>query len=210
MAYLRLIACILAALPTLVSAGADTAQEVKVGLIVPLSGHASALGRKMAAGAELGIEDLRKHAEIDAELIIVDSQGSAKRADMDYRMLALREKVSVVIGGATTGESSVLVELAGKMNIPTIILGATDKQSEKVRSGHILHMGTSPEEIYRSTLAWWVEPNQPRNVVVLYDKSHDILYQYGAAIAPQWELSSHRRIYCNAWDIGCERLSVWV
>ena len=46
-------------------------------------------------------------------------------------------------------------------------------------------MGTPLEKIYRSTLARWVNTNQPKNVVVIYDKSRETLYRYGAKITPQ-------------------------
>src|SRR5438128_11728150 len=79
---------------------------IKIGLLVPLTGAASALGKDMLAGTELYLDEInRQVAGRKIELIVEDTEGVTATALTKARKLVDQDHVAILTGGllASTG-----------------------------------------------------------------------------------------------------------
>lgn len=80
--------------------------SIKIGLLAPLTGAASALGKDMVNGTELYLEEVgRQVAGRKIELIVEDTEGNTATALTKARKLVEQDKVHILTGGllASTG-----------------------------------------------------------------------------------------------------------
>src|SRR5262245_18544194 len=90
------------------AAGSAAAQSgpIKVGLLVPLTGAASALGKDMLNGTELYLDEInRQAANRRIELVVADTEGVTATALTKARKLVDQDHVAILTGGllASTG-----------------------------------------------------------------------------------------------------------
>ena len=110
----------------LLGAGIATAQEpVRVGAFLSVTGPAAFLGDPEQKTLELYIEKLNAAGGVlgrRLQLIAYDSAGDAEKARTFARRLIEQDKVDVIVGGSTTGETMAVVPLAEAAGIPFISL----------------------------------------------------------------------------------------
>jgi branched-chain amino acid transport system substrate-binding protein len=110
----------------LLGAGIATAQEpVKVGAFLSVTGPAAFLGDPEQKTLELYIEKLNAAGGVlgrKLQLVAYDSAGDAEKARTFARRLIEQDKVDVIVGGSTTGETMAVVPLAEQAGIPFISL----------------------------------------------------------------------------------------
>ncbi len=114
------------ALLALVSAGTAPAPAVaqsgpiKIGLLVPLTGAASALGKDMQSGTELYLDEInRQVAGRKIELIIEDTEGVTATALTKARKLVDQDHVAILTGGLLASTGYALHPFADAAKIPT-------------------------------------------------------------------------------------------
>src|SRR2546425_1090180 len=79
------------------SAARAQAGPIKVGLLAPLTGAASALGRDMVNGTELYLDEIgRQVAGRKIELIIEDTEGNTQTALTKARKLVDQDRVHIL------------------------------------------------------------------------------------------------------------------
>jgi branched-chain amino acid transport system substrate-binding protein len=101
-------------------------QPIKIGAFLTVTGPASFLGDPEAKVLKLYTERLNKEGGLlgrKVEAVIYDTGGDAKKAVSFARRLIEEDKVDVLIGGATTGDTMAVVPLATDAGIPQISLG---------------------------------------------------------------------------------------
>lgn len=77
------------------------AQEtIRIGMLVPLAGPFSQIGKDMVSGTELYLEEIqRRAAGRKIELIIEDTEGNPQAALTKARKLVDQDRVHVLTGG---------------------------------------------------------------------------------------------------------------
>jgi len=107
-------------------AGIATAQEpIKIGAFLSVTGPAAFLGDPEQKTLELYIEKLNASGGVlgrKLQLIAYDSAGDAEKARTFARRLIEQDKVDVIIGGSTTGETMAVVPLVEQAGVPFISL----------------------------------------------------------------------------------------
>src|SRR6266436_3175389 len=93
---------------------------IKIGLLVPLTGAASALGKDMLAGTELYLDEInRQVAGRKIELIVEDTEGVTATALTKARKLVDQDHVAILTGGLLASTGYALHPFADAAKIPT-------------------------------------------------------------------------------------------
>jgi len=104
------------------SPGPTAAQSgpIKVGLLVPLTGGASALGKDMLSGTELYLDEInRQVGNRKVELIVEDTEGVTATALTKARKLVDQDHVAILTGGLLASTGYALHPFADAARIPT-------------------------------------------------------------------------------------------
>ena len=106
--------------------GVALAQEpIKIGSFLAVTGPAAFLGDPELKTLELYVEKLNKAGGVlgrKLQLVSYDSAGDAEKARTFVKRLIEQDKVDVIIGGSTTGETMAVVPLVEQAGVPFISL----------------------------------------------------------------------------------------
>lgn len=97
--------------------------EIKIGALFAVSGPASFLGLPEKQTLELMVEEVNENGGINGEkvkLIVYDTRGVDAEARKKFLRLAKKDRVSVIVGPTTSGETLAIKDLADKMKMPLI------------------------------------------------------------------------------------------
>jgi branched-chain amino acid transport system substrate-binding protein len=119
----RPCAVALAALLTMLNIGAADAEDaVKVGLVIPMTGAFAAIGREVAAGAKLFVQ---QHGDVVAgkkiELIIRDDGSVPDNGKRLAQDLIVTDKVSF-LGAGITPSALAMAPVVSEAKVPTVVL----------------------------------------------------------------------------------------
>lgn len=106
----------------------SSSDKIKVGLNFELSGAVASYGQAEVQGIELAIEQINAAGGIDGklfELIKRDNKSDAAETTSIATFLATQEKVSVILGAATSGLTKAQVPVANQYKVPLISPSAT-------------------------------------------------------------------------------------
>lgn len=165
----------------LTTGAAQAADPIKIGLILPLSGGFSTLGKQILDGVNLYMDT---HGDTigdrKVELFIRDDTGIApdvsKRAAQE---LLVREKVDVLAGFGFTPAAFAVAPLSASTKTPMVVMNAatssiTEKSPYIVRTASTMGQFTAP-------MAMWAANNGLENVYTLvadYGPGHDSEKQF--------------------------------
>jgi branched-chain amino acid transport system substrate-binding protein len=120
---------ILLAMALSVASFAASAQDIGVGLIVPLSAPGDATGGQLIRrGAEIGIEMVNAQGGVNGkkmQLFVQDSQGKPEAGVAAYRRLVSENKVVAVPGFFHSSVAIAVNEVAKDMGVPTLAVQAS-------------------------------------------------------------------------------------
>lgn len=130
-------AAVLAAVGALGIAGAQAQQgPIKIGSFLAVTGPASFLGDPEAKTLRLYVDTVNKAGGVNGrqlQAVIYDSAGDARQAVTFARRLIEEDKVDIIVGGSTTGETMAVVPLAEEAQIPFISLAGANVIVEPVK-----------------------------------------------------------------------------
>jgi len=118
----RLLALVAALTLALAGAAPAMAQggPIKIGLLTPLTGAASALGKDMLGGTELYLDEIgRQVAGRKIELIVEDTEGVTATALTKARKLVDQDRVHILTGGLLASTGYAIHPFADGAKIPT-------------------------------------------------------------------------------------------
>ncbi len=128
-----------AALVALGALGVTDAQAqapIKIGSFLAVTGPASFLGDPEAKTLRLYVDTVNKAGGVNGrqlQAVIYDSAGDARQAVTFARRLIEEDKVDIIVGGSTTGETMAVVPLAEEAQIPFISLAGANVIVEPVK-----------------------------------------------------------------------------
>ncbi|MEP7300181.1 MAG: ABC transporter substrate-binding protein [Caldimonas sp.] len=126
----RSMALLLAASLTAGAALAQNKQVVKIGAIYPLSGSASFLGIPEERALKLKVDEINQAGGVNGktlEVIVYDTEGNTTKAAQQLRRLAESDKVDIIFGPSTSGESLATIGLSNELKVPQIAHGGTEQ-----------------------------------------------------------------------------------
>ena len=116
---------------------AQAASEVKVGLVVPLTGKLAPFGQSSQAACEIAADFINKSGGVKglggAKVVVlpVDSGSDPTSAGSATQRLLSREKVSAVIGCFASSLSLAASEVTERSRVPFLTMSFTDKLTER-------------------------------------------------------------------------------
>jgi branched-chain amino acid transport system substrate-binding protein len=117
--------------------GAAQAQApIKIGSFLAVTGPASFLGDPEAKTLRLYVDMVNRAGGVNGrqlQAVIYDSAGDARQAVTFARRLIEEDKVDIIVGGSTTGETMAVVPLAEEAQIPFISLAGANVIVEPVK-----------------------------------------------------------------------------
>ncbi len=119
-----------------VCSSAFAAGTIKIGGLFAVTGPASFLGEPEKKTLEMLVKDANDKGGINGmkvEAVIYDTAGDATKAVQLATRLIKDDKVSVIIGPSTTGESMAVIPVVEKEKIPLISCAAGIKITEPVK-----------------------------------------------------------------------------
>ncbi len=126
----------LAAAVGLGAGSAQAADAIKVGSFLAITGPASFLGDPEAKTLKLYVDLINKEGGVlgrKIELTVYDSAGDAKQAATFARRLIEEDKVDIIVGGSSTGETMAVVPMVEEAQIPFISLAGANVIVEPVK-----------------------------------------------------------------------------
>ena len=121
----RLVAAFLAAGLLAAPAVSSAAEPLRIGAFLSVTGPAAFLGDPEKKTIESLVERLNGGGGVDGrklELVVYDSGGDAEKARTFTKRLIEQDKVDVIIGGSTTGETMAAIPLVEQAGTPFISL----------------------------------------------------------------------------------------
>jgi branched-chain amino acid transport system substrate-binding protein len=106
-----------------------TAGDLKIGVILPLSGSLVSYGKSTLDGIQASVDKINSTGGINGEkikLIIEDNKGNPIDSKTAYTRLAASEKVSAIIGPITSTNAKAVRRTAKQLKVPMISPTATN------------------------------------------------------------------------------------
>lgn len=121
---------ILAAALLMIASLAGAVEPIKVGSFLSVTGPASFLGDPELRTLQMAVDSINARGGIKGrplELIHYDTGGNAREALNFVKRLIQNDKVDIIVGGTTSGDSLAVIPEVEKAGIPFISLaGAID------------------------------------------------------------------------------------
>ncbi|AII14324.1 high-affinity branched-chain amino acid transporter, periplasmic Leu/Ile/Val-binding protein [Campylobacter iguaniorum] len=121
----------------LLAASSLMAKEVKVGVIMPITGAVAAYGQTAWAGIEMAnkLEPTLKNGDT-VKLVLVDNKGDKVETTTAATRLVTDDKVAGLIGAMVTGNTQQVLQIADEKKVPMIAPAATaDKLLDRAKYG---------------------------------------------------------------------------
>ncbi|MCK9917740.1 penicillin-binding protein activator [Microbacteriaceae bacterium K1510] len=123
-----LFGSVLVAMASMVGAAAAQ-EEIKIGLVEPLSGSVAYNGNSVVEGAKLAIADVNANGGIlgkQVKLIIEDGQCKPANSVNAVEKLVQKDKVAVLVGAFCSSATAAIMPVAQKYKIP-LVTGVSSK-----------------------------------------------------------------------------------
>ena len=124
------------ALTLIFAASAFASEPLRIGALFSVTGPASFLGEPERNTLEMLVKEANAKGGIRGqkiELVVYDTQGDATKAVQLATKLIKNDKVSVIVGPSTTGETMAVIPVVEKEKIPLISCAAGIKIIEPVK-----------------------------------------------------------------------------
>jgi len=109
---------------------------VKIGSFLAVTGPASFLGDPELKTLQMYVDEINAKGGIDGkkiEFVHYDTKGKAKEAKNFVNRLIKKDKVDVIVGGTTSGNTLAVIDIVQKAQIPLISLAGSVKIIEPVK-----------------------------------------------------------------------------
>lgn len=127
----------LVAVSALMALNLANAGEVKVGVVLPITGAIAAYGQTAWAGIELANKLQPTLANGDTiKLILIDNKGDKVESSNAATRLATEDQVAAIIGAMTSGNTQQIMQTGDEKQVPVIAPAATlDKLLDRSKFG---------------------------------------------------------------------------
>ena len=155
------------------SAPARAADELRIGLIAPLTGPFAQVGKDMVDGFNLYLEEAKgDFAGARVKLIVEDNQAKPDSAVTKAKKLILQDKVQIFVGGvlASTGYALAPVSTADKtVYLPSVPAADDLTQRDASKYPYLVRTGWTSSQPHHALGAWACEQGYKKVAAVAAD-----------------------------------------
>jgi len=135
-----------------------TAEDIKIGLLLPYSGVYAALGNEIDAGFALGLEQFGGETDATFEIIREDTEVKPPVALGKAKKLILQDEVDVITGIVSSGVLGAVRDMVHGAGVPLIVSNAgNDEATGADCSPFITRMSFSNGQVNRPMGTWMYE-----------------------------------------------------
>ncbi|MGZ3790252.1 MAG: ABC transporter substrate-binding protein [Bacteriovorax sp.] len=157
-----------------------TYADVKVGVVLPISGPVATFGQENINGLRLGMEKIKKSSKQKITLFVEDDKSEAIEASFAIRKLLNVDKVSVVIGEVTSSNTLAMAPIAQENKIPLFSPAATNVKVTQV--GNFISRACFTDDFQGVVMAKFaIDGLKKKKGLIVIDNSSD--YSKGLASA---------------------------
>lgn len=152
---------------------AFAAQEVKVGVALPSTGHYAFLGVQAKKGFELGMEEYNKsHANAKVKMVplVQDQTGDKTKVIALMSQFAVREKVDLILGPIGTAEALAAAPVVNELKVPAY---TTAVSTDVLKAGPWSFKMWQDPALLMNRVADQIIKSGAKTVVVTYMKDGD-------------------------------------
>ena len=147
-------------------------KDCKIGLITPLSGPVSDLGKEILQSAELAIsESNAKYGSFKFSLVSKDDGNTATTASIRAKSLVTEDKVVALIAAGTTGQVKAEIESVKGQGIPVITSTATE--SDLTKSADYVFRVIPSNLSQANALCQFANANKMNRIAILFQSNDD-------------------------------------
>ncbi|MDT0200461.1 branched-chain amino acid ABC transporter substrate-binding protein [Nocardioides sp. AE5] len=151
----------------------NSARELRIGILWPVSGASAAITADFVAGVETALADYKEQLDdrgISTKVIIEDDQGTPSVAISGFQKLANKDQVDVVVGPLNSNNCLAVLPVADRAGIATIVTGTAPSLAEGGWKTFV--RGTSPNRVQVNTLVEYaVNDGGWKNIVVIHQET---------------------------------------
>lgn len=167
-----------------------TGDKVKIGLNMELSGAAAGYGEQQKQGFQLAVKEINKaggikvgNKKMKIQTVIQDNKTTTSGSASVAAQLATKDKVTAVVGPATTNDGTASIPNMTKAYVPTVSPSATDPDYTLQKNGKVqtyVFRACFNNDLQGETAAHFANNTlKAKNVAILQDNSSD----YGTGLA---------------------------
>jgi branched-chain amino acid transport system substrate-binding protein len=135
-----------------------TAEDIKVGLLLPYSGVYAALGQDIDTGFTLALEEFGAGTGATFEILREDTEVKPPVALAKARKLILQDEVDVIAGIVSSGVLGAVRDVVHGAGVPLIVANAgNDEATGEACSPYIVRMSFSNGQVNRPMGNWMYE-----------------------------------------------------
>ncbi len=152
--------------------GAAMAKEVKVGVVLPLTGPIAAFGQTSKGGLDIAYEQNNKLKNGDTvKLIVLDDRGDKVEAATAVKRLLDKDGVTVILGEVASSNSMAMAPVAEKAKTPMITHASTNPRVTKGKK--YVTRACFIDPFQGAVMAKYALDNGMKNAVVVTDAKQD-------------------------------------
>lgn len=155
----------------LVSARAQAAGYIDIGLIADMTGPAALSGKHKVNGAKLAIDEINAHGGINGKkikLFVEDDQGKNQAGVSAYQKLASNQNIVAIIGSVRSTVVNATLPYVARNKIPTMI-GGTDPKLTHSGNQWVFRFRPNDNYASRAMASYAVKSMGAKKVAILYD-----------------------------------------
>lgn len=168
------------------SSGGGSSDSIKVGVNLELSGNVASYGESLEKGIDIAVEEINKNGGVDGkklDIIKVDNKSEAAEATNGIIKLTSQDKVTAIIGAATSGNTVAQAQMANDTKTVLITPSGTSPNVTVNEDGDVNEyvFRTSFIDPFQGTVAanFAAKELKVKNAAILADSASD--YSKGLA-----------------------------
>ncbi len=148
----------------------ETAAELEIGAIFPLTGDIASYGIAAKQGIELAVQEINDQGGIGGRQLTIlyeDSQGQAANAVAAMRKLISVDKVPLVMGAAASSVTLALCPIANREKV--VLITPISSSPELTQQGGAFFFRVCPSDVVQAAMmAQWIKEENHSRVGVIF------------------------------------------
>jgi branched-chain amino acid transport system substrate-binding protein len=171
---------------SLLFAAAPALADVRIGVLMPLSGKGASYGQHQEVAMKMALEELQKNGVKGekVELVVYDTRGENSEAINLTRKLIFNDKVLAIVGPFFSGECEVAFPIAVQGKTPIVTASSAKPGIAAKNRPWAFRNALSSDLMNGDLLDVWLKRNPLKSVVILTDVKDAFTKVDGTAVFP--------------------------
>ncbi|MBW1799778.1 MAG: ABC transporter substrate-binding protein [Deltaproteobacteria bacterium] len=172
---------------TSVFAPPASAREIKIGVLIPLSGYISFFGKMQDTALQIAKKEFKQMGPaggFDLNFILYDTGSKPKDAILMAQKLIHTDKVACIIGPFLSTVCEQVFPVVNRAKVPIITASSAKPGITKANRPWTFRNIMTSDKINEPTIKAWIEAHNIKTVAILTDIKSKVSEIYGKNVAP--------------------------